>query len=222
MKMCASCREQKDLGEYSKRSRNKDGLEYSCKSCIKAKLSISIDRRREIDRAKYKKNREYYIAKSSKSQYKKLGKDLPKKFLDVLPATRPAVKTYQDELDRLRCYKAAHKEELRDKNKTWARTPAGKLSSKLRDIARRARKAFLPNDLTKADVQRLYQFQDGKCGGCGEKFSSTLKYEIDHIVPLKLGGETTLANSQLLCRSCNASKGIKIIRFIPKITSLTT
>jgi 5-methylcytosine-specific restriction endonuclease McrA len=35
----------------------------------------------------------------------------------------------------------------------------------------------------------------------------------DHVVPLSLGGDHTIENSQVLCRSCNASKATKVIDY---------
>lgn len=32
--------------------------------------------------------------------------------------------------------------------------------------------------------------------------------QIDHVIPHKLGGRTTLENAQFMCSSCNPSKGI--------------
>jgi len=45
-----------------------------------------------------------------------------------------------------------------------------------------------------------------KCLKCG----STENITIDHIIPVKLGGENTFDNIQPLCASCNSSKGTKI------------
>lgn len=41
------------------------------------------------------------------------------------------------------------------------------------------------------------------CLKCGATESLTL----DHVVPVALGGENTIENAQILCHSCNASKG---------------
>ena len=34
MKTCKKCKVEKDESEFSKRTRNKDGLDYRCKSCL--------------------------------------------------------------------------------------------------------------------------------------------------------------------------------------------
>ncbi len=47
----------------------------------------------------------------------------------------------------------------------------------------------------------------GKCKLCG----SDQNLEVDHIIPFSLGGSNDLNNLQCLCKSCNLSKGNKIL-----------
>jgi 5-methylcytosine-specific restriction endonuclease McrA len=42
------------------------------------------------------------------------------------------------------------------------------------------------------------------CERCGATEDLTL----DHVVPLARGGASSLANAQVLCRSCNSAKGV--------------
>lgn len=46
---------------------------------------------------------------------------------------------------------------------------------------------------------------DNKCCECGSKE----KLEIDHIKPIKLGGNNDFDNLQILCKTCNICKGAK-------------
>ncbi len=46
----------------------------------------------------------------------------------------------------------------------------------------------------------------GRCVKCG----SNQRLEFDHIIPVALGGATTARNLQLLCETCNRSKGAAI------------
>ena len=55
-------------------------------------------------------------------------------------------------------------------------------------------------------VDFLYPRQAGRCNGCGEG-EKKKNLHIDHIVPLAQGGTDELRNLQLLCGSCNTSKG---------------
>lgn len=45
----------------------------------------------------------------------------------------------------------------------------------------------------------------GKCDACGAKLK-TGEGEADHILPVILGGESTLENGQILCRVCHVEK----------------
>jgi 5-methylcytosine-specific restriction endonuclease McrA len=58
------------------------------------------------------------------------------------------------------------------------------------------------------DIRRLFDEQDGFCVECCESFGED--FHIDHIIPLSLEGSTNgPENLQLLCPSCNRSKGKK-------------
>jgi len=53
----------------------------------------------------------------------------------------------------------------------------------------------------------VWQRDQGKCVRCG----SNEKLEFDHIIPFAMGGSNTERNLQLLCESCNRSKGKSIV-----------
>jgi hypothetical protein len=53
----------------------------------------------------------------------------------------------------------------------------------------------------------VWQRDEGKCVKCGKKE----KLEFDHIIPVAEGGSNTERNIQILCESCNRSKGKLII-----------
>lgn len=69
---------------------------------------------------------------------------------------------------------------------------------------RRARIKGAEGKFTKKDIINIFNFQNGKCCNCYAVFG---KYEIDHIMPLFLGGSNWPDNLQLLCEKCNRSKG---------------
>jgi 5-methylcytosine-specific restriction endonuclease McrA len=58
------------------------------------------------------------------------------------------------------------------------------------------------------DAVRLFVWQrdGGKCVKCGARE----RLEFDHIIPVAAGGSSTERNVQLLCESCNRSKGAMI------------
>lgn len=71
---------------------------------------------------------------------------------------------------------------------------------------RRARKRNAPgNGIPASAILEIAARQKGKCVYCGSKSLLTL----DHIQPLFLGGSHDVSNAQMVCKSCNSSKGAK-------------
>lgn len=55
----------------------------------------------------------------------------------------------------------------------------------------------------KGGWELLLGFYNSRCLKCGV----VDRLELDHVIPLSQGGDHALWNAQILCRSCNASKG---------------
>lgn len=83
-----------------------------------------------------------------------------------------------------------------------------------------ARRAQYPPrvGVTTALRKRILERDGGRCRHCGVvvRESKVDRYdrhpalaEIDHIVPVALGGPTVPGNLQLLCKTCNRRKGAK-------------
>jgi 5-methylcytosine-specific restriction protein A len=52
----------------------------------------------------------------------------------------------------------------------------------------------------------LYLTAKGHCQACGWRLMPGTRWEVDHIVPLALGGTDTPDNLQVLCSACHGSK----------------
>lgn len=70
---------------------------------------------------------------------------------------------------------------------------------------RRARLRGAPGTHTPEDVQAIARAQRMRCAACSGRLGRNP--EVDHILPLALGGPNDRLNLQLLCRRCNRSKG---------------
>ncbi|MBS1984763.1 MAG: HNH endonuclease [Bdellovibrionales bacterium] len=66
--------------------------------------------------------------------------------------------------------------------------------------ALRQRTRYIPRAVKHA----VWRKAGGKCVSCG----STRKLCFDHIQPFELGGDSSVANIQLLCESCNLRRGV--------------
>src|SRR5699024_5445233 len=56
--------------------------------------------------------------------------------------------------------------------------------------------------------RNAYEKQNGKCNACGENIKENQAHA-DHIIPWSKGGKTIDDNCQVLCITCNTSKGAK-------------
>lgn len=70
---------------------------------------------------------------------------------------------------------------------------------------RRAKKRERGGSLSPDIGQTLMALQRGKCACCKASLKD-VKANLDHIIPLALGGSNTDDNMQLLCQPCNNSK----------------
>lgn len=101
----------------------------------------------------------------------------------------------------------------RERSRALKLTPLGKIRVAKYNSVRRNRERHQVNNLTLFDVNTLLELQHHRCARCLEKFSDKLKYTFDHILPLSMGGNLECSNVQLLCRSCNAIKNKKFVKF---------
>lgn len=79
----------------------------------------------------------------------------------------------------------------------------------IRKIGRGERLRHNGGKHTNEEWLQLCTDHNNRCAKCGADAILTK----DHIVPVSLGGSDSIDNLQPLCRSCNASKGTKIIDY---------
>lgn len=104
---------------------------------------------------------------------------------------------YHANLEKSRAYRRnwylRNKERLKE---------AFKAAWKAKDTRRRA-----SGTVATKDVKEILDLQRHRCAVC--RCSVRSSYHVDHIVPLARGGGNDRRNIQILCPTCNMSKGAK-------------
>jgi len=82
-----------------------------------------------------------------------------------------------------------------------------RLDHRLRGAANPGKRELAARRAVSAEVRReVWRRDQGRCVRCGSREN----LEFDHIIPISKGGSNTARNIELLCQSCNRSKGAKI------------
>ena len=202
-KVCSKCKEKKHVSEYHKGDKS-DGLSSSCKECKNAWTREYKKRNRKMLREKDKEYRET-------EQGKHNAKIRMRRWRASSEENREKTRKYA------RDYYHNNKEKCASRQKEWRKTPEGRKKLLIQLERRRDRKNNVIADLTSKGIDYLLEVQDHRCGKCEREFTKELPITLDHIKPLRLGGNLTIGNVQLLCRSCNSSKGTKDTRYIPEL-----
>jgi 5-methylcytosine-specific restriction endonuclease McrA len=67
--------------------------------------------------------------------------------------------------------------------------------------------------LTEEIRQQVYKRDNYHCLCCGKERRKGVSLEIDHILPIAMGGKNVPSNFQTLCRQCNGIKGVNEIDY---------
>jgi 5-methylcytosine-specific restriction endonuclease McrA len=90
-----------------------------------------------------------------------------------------------------------------DNDKRYRLTELGRVN-KFRCKSKR-RNAIGQHTLSSKELNKIYNSFENKCAYC----NSTDNITLDHVIPVSKGGNTTIDNIILACRSCNCKRGNK-------------
>jgi 5-methylcytosine-specific restriction endonuclease McrA len=195
-KTCTKCGERKPLTEYGKNANSKTGLRSECKAChcayVKARYHANLQESRKASR---KREARRVAADPSIREAKR---DAKRQDYQNDPAKWIAIS---------RRWALANPEKAREYKRKWEKNNPTKRADHVHK--RRARLANAESDgYTRTEI---YQRDNGACTYCGIALEyKPYGFEIDHIVPIALGGPDTRANVQLACRSCNRKKATRL------------
>ena len=97
------------------------------------------------------------------------------------------------------------RERKRTANQAWKAANPDKVRATRKYYKHRRRLAEIDSDISSADIAHLLA-SASVCPCCGVKMFGEpghAQKQLDHIVPLNVGGTHTLANVRVICRTCN-------------------
>lgn len=176
-----------------------------CNSNARNWAKVNNDRVARNARSWRKRNPEKYRINQKKSGAKWLAKPGSKNKVKELGKIRYALKRdvilMKDKARRLR-----NIDKIRAWQKAWYEKNKEAAFALVRN--RRARKRAASGSHTGRDIAEIFRLQKGLCAYCRGDLAR-LGRHADHIMPLILGGANDRKNIQLLCPTCNLSKGPK-------------
>lgn len=183
MKACTKCGVVKAVGQFSKDSSKRDGLQSRCKECNSEYRAANLDKIKAKDAKYYANNLDKHKSAHAKWRSENLGR-----------VRAAAIK-----------WNAANPERVKAYTVKWQ--SANPEAVRIIGHNRRSRKLSAGGKLSKDLAERLFKLQRGKCACCGEPLGKN--FHLDHIMPIKLGGANTDDNIQLLRQRCNNKKSAK-------------
>jgi 5-methylcytosine-specific restriction endonuclease McrA len=172
---------------------------------------LNRDRLLENSKKRYEEKKDEILA-YQKELYRKNKEEKLKKQRERRITNRSKVleieKSYRDK-NKEKCkqskqrYINKNKEKILSASRDWRERNRSRVKTYWQNRKKRISGLSISIDL----VDRLLVLQRGKCACCGETLGTN--YEIDHIIPLALGGINEDTNIQLLRKTCNRKKGAK-------------
>ena len=146
-----------------------------------------------------------------KKDFSFFGKDLSRKDGLCFGCKACVNKKHAESYARRRSHASEIKKAWRESNRERCREITAKWSAthpnerRASSHAYRSRKANAPGSHSAEDIKALMKLQRSMCAGCQARLKTG--FHVDHMVPLSRGGSNDKTNLQLLCKTCNCSKG---------------
>jgi 5-methylcytosine-specific restriction endonuclease McrA len=182
MKLCWKCGCEKPLDEFGTDRSRHDGKNPRCKPCMRAASAESARKNPEARKAANAKYREENREKCNAAVKRWFEQD-----------KEHALTVRRNYAEKNRVAVRGWKAKWNSANPEYIR------------VAKATRRAA--GAVRTSDIQKLLVLQRRRCAHC----STSLRggYHVDHVTPVKRGGNSDRLNLQLLCPPCNRRKGAK-------------
>lgn len=216
LKKCTICKVEKPYSEFHKNKSRKDGFHNACKICKSESDKKSHAKHREKRMAKmkvyYEENKEWFLEECKK--YRSENKEEISEYKKEWAKINKGHKAEQE-----RNWRENNKERNVEMKKKWYKKNRDRVYSNI--LKRRSLKHYVRFDRVRRT--ELLNRDNWTCRHCGVRvhdsnvggnvnrhlWDNERKAHIDHIIPISKGGDSTLENLQVLCRTCNLSKNDK-------------
>jgi hypothetical protein len=234
-KLCTNCHALLCIGEFTKDKRLKSGLRSRCRTCAgkankqwrQENKEYDTARHRAWNRAHAEHNREVR-REYRKRNAARINAYNRQRYSDHIELFKARQRQYRERglhLRRIRRQKPEIKEKERSSWKHYYTKNNYRLNQQAIlwrkhhprqwaaiQAARRTRQTLTGGSYTHIEWIDLCAKYDLRCLCCGRQ-EPDIKLTADHIIPVSMGGSSYIDNIQPLCKSCNSSKGTKIIDF---------
>ena len=211
MKKCVKCGEEKELAEFRRYKKSKDGRYPQCKVCEKQYKQANREKYAEYQKQYLQENREK--AAEYQKQYKQENREkIAERDKQYYQANREKI------LERKKQYYQANREKLAEYKKQYDQENREKLAEYGKQYFQKNREAFYAHNqkrralkrnaagiATAADIKARFNYHGNRCYYCG----CDGNMQIEHRIPLSRGGTHWPANIVPACERCNKSKGAK-------------
>ena len=182
-KRCPGCGEWKPFDDFYRNRSTRTGYQLYCKPCWRVRSETSRQKHLEARRA---------AARNTAARFRAEHPDTYKErqanwyAANGLTYHRQWQEEHREDVRAaVRKYRAAHRDEQQVKTNN-----------------RRAKRDGVAGEITLQDWLALRARHHDTCASCHQ----AVKLEIDHVVPMKLGGLNIISNIQPLCHGCNTRK----------------
>lgn len=218
MKKCSKCHKEKELSEFRKDKSHNDGYSSQCKDCRgetdfaqnmkewrkkyrdENREHLLALRRKNRNRPEVKERQHIYYLKSRdhiNEKNKEWRKNNPEKYKAIIKRSRVS----SIGKARVKRYKERHKEEIKTYMREYRRK--NKEIINRQNLNRHYLKKTNGEKISREQIENLKILQNNRCFYCGQELT---KYHLDHVIPLKKGGEHRINNIVISCPHCNCSK----------------
>lgn len=203
MKVCCTCRQDKDLSHFGKNKNTKDGLSVQCRVCAKEYRETHKEEKKKYPSSTLEYKHQYY--NDNKDEINEMRRENRRENVVVLreQSSKSHIRNREARLVVQRTYYENNIEYFRTKNKTYSENNKEAILLK----NRKRKEKILCDNITQNQVEELLLSHNNKCFYCHVDVKSGINLHLDHMIPLCKGGVHSIDNLTPACNTCNLKKG---------------